>query len=282
MKAAVWWVLLCVCALGVEARGARVLSEAEVRQMEQAIPALAAGLPETEVMRRLGLDPIRQVATSTAVGGQAPDFTTVYTLGAAGQLAVTLRGEPVVRVEFSRRADAAPTAVWPDASAGRARPRDVPKDVPPRPNRWAEGLYALLVMIDAVEHAFLRTIFISLFSALFVKIAVRVSAGASIGYWWSYVLCLAIYLLAGLLSALAFAGSIWAGCDLQRTLPFLLRVVAGNMLLAAAGVFSRIADEVTGLPIGWWRGFKTTITYMGLLLIPYILWGMFLHYMLSP
>lgn len=282
MKAAVWCVLLCVGALGVEIAGARVLTEAEVRQVEQAIPALPAGLPETEVMRRLGLDPIRQFATATVVGGQAPDFSTVYTLGAAGQLAVTLRGEQVVRVDFSRRAGAAPTAVWPATSADRAETREVPNDAPPRPSRWAAGLDALMYMVSAVTSSFLRTIFFSLVSALFVKVAVRLSAGASISYWWSYVLCLAIYLLSGLLSAMALAGLIWAGMDLKRSLGPFLWLMMGILFLSASGVFSRIADEQTGLAIGWWRGIKTTMTYIGLIVIPYLLWARFVHYMISP
>jgi hypothetical protein len=123
MRAFAWWGLLCFGVLSVEAAGVRALTEAEVRGVEQAIPALPAGLSEAEVMRRLGLDPIRQLATATSVGGKTPDFTTTYTLGAAGHLAVTQRGEPVVRVEFSRRAGAAPTAVWPDRATRPAAPR---------------------------------------------------------------------------------------------------------------------------------------------------------------
>ena len=304
MKLAACWILGWLSVLGTEAAGTRALTEAEVQRVEQAIPALPPGLSEAEVMRRLGLDPIRQVATATAVGGKAPDFTTTYTLGAAGQLSVTLRGEPVVRVAFSRRAGAAPTAEWPDRATRPASssvrvvadPPPVPR--PARPavaapaevgaaatevDRRRELAMKDLRLVATRLHSHLGvTLLASLFTAVILKLAIRVTAGVSVGLVRCYLLSVAIMMLVALLNATLLGAWMFAPLD---GLPWLAVAVGLGLLVsigAPAGVLSRLPDEQTGLPIGWWRGLLTFLTYAAFLSAIIYVFVSCVRYVFSP
>jgi hypothetical protein len=304
MRAFAWWGLLCFGVLSVEAAGVRALTEAEVRGVEQAIPALPAGLSEAEVMRRLGLDPIRQLATATSVGGKTPDFTTTYTLGAAGHLAVTQRGEPVVRVEFSRRAGAAPTAVWPDRATRPAAPRplvvssavasaeqlrrdadvrpEVGASATPAEKRRARALKYLEGMVQRLKTNFGLALITSVLTAFFLKLAIRVTAGASVGLARCYLLSLEMCLLTTLLTGTLLGALMFTPLD---GLPGLVVAVGIGLLVsigAPAGVLSRVPDEQTGLPIGWWRGLLTFLSYAAILAAPIFGVGACVRYLASP
>ena len=126
------------------------------------------------------------------------------------------------------------------------------------------------------------TLFASLFTALFLKLAIRVTAGVSVGLVRCYVLSVEIFMLVALLNATLLGAWMFVPLD---GLPWLVVAVGIALLVglgAPAGVLSRLPDEQTGLPIGWWRGLLTFLTYATFLGAVLYVFVSCMRYLLSP